>query len=251
MAISSAGLLSGSSAGSIASLYASQGDRGASALRRPVEALARQAEGVKVRLSAFGQVQSAAANVQSAARNLQDAKQVSTVAETKKAAEAFVAAYNNERSALASVTAGRSAGKPAGVLADDGRAQVASSQLQRTVTDNAAAFRDAGIRIQQDGSLAVDAKALEAAYNTNPAAVTQALSNVGRAAEATASRQLSSSGSVGAAVNNLSNRVQQLESRQADFQSRADQSQRAVEAASRRYGFGASGPGAYLGIFGL
>jgi flagellar capping protein FliD len=97
----------------------------------------------------------------------------------------------------------------------------------------------------------VDAKALEAAFNTNPSAVTQALGNVGRAAEATTTRQLSSTGSVGASLSNLNNRVQQLETRQSDVQTRAEQSQRAVESVTRRYGFGAVGAGAYLGIFGL
>lgn len=250
MAVSSVGL-SGLSASGIASLNISQGESVAAALRRPAEALSRETESARVRLSALGRVQSAVFGVQSAARNLQDTKQVDTVTEAKNAAEAFVAAFNNQRSAQAGARVSGSGGQTIGAVAEEGRAQIAASQLQRTVIDNAAAFREAGIQIQQDGSLAVDAKALEAAYNTNPSAVTQALSNVGRAAEATASRQLSISGSVGAAFNNLSNRVQQLETRQADLQNRAGEAQRAVEATSRRYGFAATGAGAYLGIFGL
>ncbi len=247
MAVSASGLV----ASSVSSLSATQGGRVSSALRKPVEALSRQTESTRVRLSAFGQVQSAAAEVQSAARNLQDGKQVSTATDARKAAETFVKAYNNERSTLGQATdSGNSANAP-GALVDDGRARVAASQLQRTVSENAGAFRDAGITVQKDGSLSIDAKAFEAAFNTNPSAVTQALGGVGRAAEATATRQLSSTGSVGASVNSLSNRVQQLESRQADAQTRADESQRNVEAASRRYGFGASGSGSYLGIFGL
>lgn len=243
--------ISGFSASNVAALYAGQGDRVSTALRRPAELLSRETESAKVRLSAFGQVQAATAEVQAAAKNLQDAKQVGTVADARKAAETFVKAFNNERSTLARATEAGGNGKAAGALAEDGRARVVASQTERALSDNTTAFRDAGIRVQQDGSLTVDAKALEAAFNTNPSAVAQALSNVGRAAEATATRQLSNSGSVGAAVNNLSSRVQQLETRQADSQERADQSQRAVEAASRRYGFNASGAGAYLGIFGL
>lgn len=243
--------ISSTSAGNIAALYASQGDRVSSALRRPAEAVSRETEGTRVRLSAFGQIQSAAAGVQAAARNLQDAKQVGTVADAKQAAETFVKAFNNERATLARVTDAGGSGKAAGALADDGRARVATSQLERTLSENAGAFRDAGIRVQKDGSLSVDAGALEAAYSANPAAVTQALGSVGRAAETTATRQLSSTGSVGAAVNNLSNRVQQLETRQADYQSRADASQRMVDAAAQRYGFGASGASAYQGIFKL
>lgn len=248
MAIFSA---SGLSAGNLAALYAKQSDRVSSALRRPVESLSREVESARVRLSAFGQVQSAASKVQTAARNLQDEKQLSSVADAKNAAETFVKAYNNERATLAKVTESGGNGKTAGSLATDGRAQVASSQLERTAAENSSAFREAGIRVQQDGSLSVDAKALEAAFNTNPSAVTQALGNVGRAAEATTTRQLSSTGSVAASLSNLNNRVQQLETRQADVQTRSEQSQRAVESVTRRYGFGAVGAGAYLGIFGL
>jgi hypothetical protein len=247
MAISATGF----SASSVASLYASQGDRVATALRRPAETLSREVEGARVRLSAFGQVQSAVAGVQSAANKLQDIKPTESVADVRKAAETFVTAFNNQRSALQRVPGSENGRNETAAVAQDGRAQVASSQLQRTVGDNSASLRDAGIRIQQDGSLTIDATALEAAYSANPTKLTQTLGSIGRAAEATATRQLSSTGSVGSAVSNLNSRVQQLETRQADVQTRIDESQRAVESASRRYGVGASGPGAYLGIFGL
>ncbi len=242
MAVSATGF----SAGSVTALSGVQSDRISAALRRPAERLAQEAESTRVKLSAFGQAQSATAAVQTASRTLQDARQVSTAADAKKAAEAFVQAYNGERAALSNA-----AGNGAAAVPEGARASIAASQLERVVADNATAFRDAGIRIQQDGSLTVDAKALESAYATNPGAVTQALGAVGRAAEATATRQLGSNGSIGAAVNNLNTRLQQIETRQEDVRTRSDESQRAVEAAARRYGFGAVGAGAYLGIFGL
>ncbi len=243
MAVSATGF----SAGSVTALSGVQSDRVSVALRRPAERLAQEAESTRVRLSAFGQAQSATAAVQTASRNLQDARQVSSAADARKAAEAFAQAFNAERAALASASGN---GSPAAVP-EGARASIGASQLERVVADNATAFRDAGIRVQQDGSLTVDAKALEAAYATNPSAVTQALGAVGRAAEATATRQLSSNGSIGAAVNNLNTRLQQIETRQENVRVRADESQRAVEASARRYGFGAVGAGAYLGIFGL
>jgi flagellar capping protein FliD len=242
MAVSATGF----SAGSVTALSGVQSDRISAALRRPAERLAQEAESTRVKLSAFGQAQSATAAVQTASRTLQDARQVSTAADAKAAAEAFVQAYNGERAALSNA-----AGNGAAAVPEGARASIAASQLERVVADNATAFRDAGIRIQQDGSLTVDAKALESAYATNPSAVTQALGAVGRAAEATATRQLGSNGSIGAAVNNLNTRLQQIETRQEDVRTRSDESQRAVEAAARRYGFGAVGAGAYLGIFGL
>lgn len=234
------------STSSVAALYASQNDRVSAALRQPVERLARETEGTRVRLSAFGQVQSATAAVQSSARNLQDAAKVGSAGDARKAAEAFVQAYNSERAALANAAGGSNA-QPT----DSARARIASSQLERLVADNASAFRDAGIRVQQDGSLTVDAKALESAYATNPSAVVKSLGDVGRAAEATATRQLSNTGSVGAVVNNLNNRLQQLETRDTEVRARIEETQRAVESSARRYGFGAVGAGAYLGIFGL
>ncbi len=242
MAVSATGF----SAGSVTALSGVQSDRISAALRRPAERLAQEAESTRVKLSAFGQAQSATAAVQTASRTLQDARQVSTAADAKAAAEAFVQAYNGERAALSNA-----AGNGAAAVPEGARASIAASQLERVVADNATAFRDAGIRIQQDGSLTVDAKALESAYATNPSAVTQALGAVGRAAEATATRQLGSNGSIGAAVNNLNTRLQQIETRQEDVRTRSDESQRAVEASARRYGFGAVGAGAYLGIFGL
>ncbi|HNJ75838.1 MAG TPA: flagellar filament capping protein FliD [Azospira sp.] len=245
MAVSATGF----SAGSVSALSGAQGDRVSAALRRPAERLAQEAESTRVRLSAFGQAQSATAAVQTASRTLQDARQISSAADARKAAETFAQAFNAERAALASASGNGSAG--AAAVPEGARASIGASQLERVVADNATAFRDAGIRVQQDGSLTVDAKALEAAYATNPSAVTQALGAVGRAAEATATRQLGSNGSIGAAVNNLNTRLQQLETRQENVRVRADESQRAVEASARRYGFGAVGAGAYLGIFGL
>lgn len=241
----------GSSASSISALTASQSDRVASTLRRPAETLTREVESARVRLSAFGQVQSAAANVQAAARNLQDTKQLSSLADVKKAAETFVRSFNDERAALVRVSGNGNAGRPAVAQANDGRAAVASAQLQRTTGEAGSALRDAGIRVERDGSLSVDTKALESAFNANPSAVVKALGDVGRAAEATATRQLAGNGSVGAAVRNLSSQLEQLETRQTALQSSGEASQRAVEVASRRYGFGAVGAGAYLGIFGL
>ncbi len=230
------------SVNSISALYASQSDRVSSALRQPVEALSRDVDSARVRLSAFGQAQSAAAGVQTAARTLQDARQLSSAADVRQAAETFVKSFNDERAALARV---------GGAQSDDGRAAVASAQLQRLTGEVGSALRDAGIRVGRDGSLEIDAKALASAFNANPTAVTQALGEVGRAAEATATRQLAGNGSVGAAVRSLESRVEQLEARRSAVQNGNEVAQRAVEAVSRRYGFGTFGAGAYLGIFGL
>lgn len=245
------------SARGVSALYSSQNERVASALRQPAEAVGREIESTRVQLSAFSRVQSAAAEVQSSARQLQKTGEKTSVTEAKKAAQAFVQAYNDQRSALIQTggTAESGSGKASvgavGATGNDGRAAVASSQLRRLTSEQAPALREAGIRVERDGSLSVDAKALESAFNTNPKAVTQALGQVGRAAEATATRQLAENGSVNSAMKTLENRVGQLESRQALVESSNATAQRAIESTARHYGFGAVGAGAYLGIFGL
>lgn len=223
-------------------------ERSASLLQRPAEALAREAEGTRVRLSEFGRAKSAAAEVQAASRRLQQTPAASAD-EARRNAESFAAAFNAERSALARVA---SAGEDS--AAEAARAQIAGGQLDRVVADNATAFREGGFRIAADGTLAVDAKAVEAAFNANPDALARSLGDVGRAAAATTTRQLSQTGSVGAAVEQLNNRLQRIEDRQGELaaaRGRVEESRLSLEASSRRYGFGAVGAGAYLGIFGL
>lgn len=242
-------------ANGLSAIYGGQNDRVSSALRQSNESSSREIESARVQLSSFGRVQSAAASVQSAARRLQATDEQTSAAAVRQAAETFVQAFNDQRAALtqASGAVGGNA-RPAGIASstgNDARAVVASSQLQRLSAEVSPALREAGIRVERDGSLSVDAKALESAFNANPKAVTQALGEVGRAAEVTVTRQLAQTGSVGGAVRNLETRVEQLETRQATVQNGFDAAQRAVEAASRRYGFGAVGAGAYLGIFGL
>lgn len=246
MAVSS--VLAGSYAAS--SLFGSS-NRVNAALRRPAEQLQQEADGARVKLSAFGQIKSAAAGVQSAARALQDSAKISSADEVKKVAEKFVAAFNNERSVLQGATQAGSRGQSAGALSGDGRAQVAATQLQRVADENAPSLKSVGITVQQDGSLAVDSKVLENAFRQDPQTVLQALGSIGRAAETTATRQISATGTVGAAVQNLTNRVQNLDDRQAQAQTRIDQAQQAIDSASRRYGFGVTGANAYSGIFGL
>lgn len=221
-----------------------------------VNPVAREVDSARVQLSAFSRVQSAAVTLQSASRQLQSAEATTSAVAARRAAEAFTQAYNDERAALVRAGGGNDARaaeatRTAAAAGEDGRAAVASSQLRRLLGEQAPALREAGIRVERDGSLSVDARALEGAFNANPTAVTQTLGEVGRAAEATVARQLADNGSIGSATRALTERVDRLEVRQSEFENGMAAAQRAVEAASRRYGFGAVGAGAYLGIFGL
>lgn len=235
------------------SLQSINTDPVAAALRRPVEQLVTQTESTRVRLSAFGQVQSAVADVQTAAKGLQDSKQLQTVDSARKAAEAFVKAYNAEGSTTAALSRRGDYRTSAGVLADDSRVRSTSSELQRTVRNNQSALQQAGFTRQNDGTLAIDAKAFDAAFAKDANAVRQSLGAVGSQAEAVTTRQLSASGTVGSAVSSLTSKVAGLEHSQASLQALFDQSQRVVQEQSSRFNVGpfATGVAAYKGIFSL
>lgn len=244
-----------SSASSVASTSSllSVSDRVGAALRRPVEALQQQAESTRVRLSAFGQVKSAVADVQTAARGLQDNKQLQTVDGAKKAAEAFVKAYNAENQTTANLTRRGDSRTAGGALADDPRARSASSDLQRAVRNSESELRQLGITRQKDGSLAIDTEKFEAAYAADSGSVKTTLATAGNRVETAATRQLSASGSVTGAVSNLTSKVADLEDRQADVQARLDDSQRVVREQVSRFTAGpfATGVSAYKGIFSI
>lgn len=232
------------------------------AVRTPAEAPRRDVESAQVRVSDAARLQSASFELQTAARKLQDTRQVDSVADAKRSAAAFVDAFNTARAVRTRLADGAGTGANVEAIGGNGGA-----------ADAGAAFRDAGIRIEQDGSLSVDAQALVARFNANPAAVTGALGAIGRAVDAAAPRP-SAAASVPASVpaagsgaypaasltptaggsvisSNLTARAPLPENRQPDPQMRIDDAQRATEAASRHYGFAVSGAGAYLGIFGL
>ena len=242
-----------SSAARTSSLQSVNTDPLAAALRRPVEALSQQAESTRVRLSAFGQVKSAVAGVQTAAKGLQDANQTQTAEGAKKAAEAFVKAYNAENGTSANLTRREGYRNSAGTLADEPRARSASNELQRTVRNSEPDLKQVGITRQKDGTLAIDTKAFDAAYAKDSSAVKAALGTVGSRVEAVATRQLSASGSVGSAISGLSSKVANLEDRQADVQTRLDQSQQIVQEQADRFKAGpfATGVSAYKGIFSI
>lgn len=242
-----------SSAARTSQLRSVDTDPFAAALRRPVEALSQQVESTRVRLSAFGQVKSAVADVQSSAKLVQDSKQLQTADSARKVAETFVKAYNAELGTTASLTRREAFRAPVGVLADDSRARSASNDLQRAVRSSESALKTVGISTQKDGSLAIDTKAFEAAYAKDSSSLRQALGTAGSRIEAVATRQLSASGAVGSAVNDLSNKVANLEDRRTNVQALLDGSQRAVQAQVDLFKPGpfATGVSAYKGIFSI
>lgn len=223
----------------------------ASALRRPAEALARETESAQVRLSAYGQVKSAVAEVQSTAQGLADLRPAQGVDAARKAAKAFVDAYNAEQASVARLTRrgeGQSAG---GALADDGTARRVANETRREVTASPDTLRQLGIAAERDGTLRFDAERFNAAYAANPGNATQSLNQIGRTAQATATRQLGEGGALNGAISTLNTRVDTLQTRQSELQNRFQASQRDVQEQLRRLAADpfAGGVAAYSRVF--
>lgn len=194
----------------------------------------KQLQSTNVQLSAYGQIKGGLSEVQTASKTLSDPKQTATTADIKKAVEGFVSAYNKTNSAVDRAVQGD--GKQAGALAGDSRAKVTDSNLQRTLSSgsNLADLKKIGITQNKDGSLSVDAKALDNALKSNSGQVRSSVAGVAGQLDKTASRELASSGNVGSSFNSLSSRSRSLESKLSTQQDQMSAAQGLVEKNSNR-----------------
>lgn len=197
----------------------------ATASRKPVERLSQQAESTKVELSAFGQLKSATAQVETAAKALQDNKKLGAVADVAKAVQGFAEAANSQ------LKAAKQTALPVGSTRT-------ANELHRAVEGftgkDRQALSDIGIAFASDGSLKMDAKKLEAAFQANPNQMKETLNRVGKAAEDTSDRQLAGNGAVGGAISRLNEKLGNIQQQQTDVQARQEQSRKAVEEQDRR-----------------
>lgn len=203
-----------------------------------------------VRLSAFGQINSGFANMQSASKDLSDPKKTGTPADVGKAVQAFADAYNNATKTVS--TAINGAGKGNGVLANDVHARLAANDLKSVVTSgsNTADLKKIGISMNQDGTMSVDAKALQSAMQADPNAVKNTLAKVGQQAEQVSTKDMAKTGNIGGAVNTLSGRAKNLEAQSAEQQKLAAASQVAVQQQSAKMG-NANSIAAYMQMLSL
>jgi len=180
-----------------------------------------------VQLSAFGQIKSSYVDVQSAGRALATPAKISTVEDATKSVLSFANAYNNATRVVSTATRGD--GKTTAALANDGHANLASSDLKKIVAsgNNTADLKKIGVSVNQDGTLSVDAKALQSAMQANPNSVQDTLARVGAQTVQVTQKELA--GNVGGAVNTLSARVKSLEAKAAGQQKLAAGSQNAVQ----------------------
>jgi flagellar capping protein FliD len=129
-----------------------------------------------------------------------------TPADTKKALQSLVTAYNDTRAAAASTAPG-SAGN-------------AANTLRRTASTDSirAELQSLGITQKSDGSLAIDTKKLDQALAANPTSAKEATARVGGQLQQSAARSLSESGGISKTLNSLNARAQQIEGQQSGLQ---------------------------------
>jgi flagellar capping protein FliD len=204
-------------------------DRATGAFDLASKRIGQQVAATNVQLSAFGQVKSSFVDVQSAGKNLSKLTTTSTTEDVTKAVQSFADAFNSASKAVN--TAVKGDGKAAGALAGDAHANLAGIDLKRVVAggNNAAELKKIGVNVNQDGTLAVDAKALQSALQANPNSVKDTLAKIGAQADKVSQKELAGTGNIGGAVNALSTRAKNLETRAADQQKLATDSQNTVQ----------------------
>jgi len=193
----------------IASLYRSlqspaSAPAGSEVVQKAAEAgmarLEQARQSVQVQLSAYGQVKSGLERLAEAGQSLRSEAPMSA-AETKKALQTMVSAYNETRAAA--------------VMAEPGRASSAANALRRAVSaDEASAdLRALGITRQRDGALAIDEKKLDQALASDTAGTRAAAGRFAGRLESVASRALGESGGIGRTLQSLDQRLQQIDNR--------------------------------------
>lgn len=217
----------------------------AKATKRATARTEEQLESTQVQLSAYGQIKGAVSELQAASKAVSEPRKTATADDARKTVDNFVAAFNKANSTVARTT--RNDRKETGALANDARARIAGNDLRRAVAqdDGLAELKKAGITQNKDGSLSLDAKALDKALKEAPAETVAAVAEVARRVETTATRELASSGNVGASVQALGQRSRRLEAEQTSQQTLVEASQRTVQEKTANIAQAASGIAAY------
>ena len=226
----------------------------AGALDTASKRISTQVSQTNVQLSSYGQIKSGFASLQTTGKALTTLAKDATAGDVSKAAQSLANAFNSTSSAVSTAVNGNS--KSAGALANDQLARLASNDLRRVVTSSAgiADLQNIGISVGQNGTLSVDTKALEKAFQANPDAVKSTLSKLGQQANTSATQELSSSGAVGSAVNSLNNRAKNLAAAQQQQQNLGASAQAAIQQSadqSASFGGMSAGISAYMKMFSL
>jgi hypothetical protein len=190
--------------------------------RQPSDALQAQGDSARVKLSAVSQAAAGVAGVRDTAKSMQDSeKTTNTVDGARKSVEDFVKAYNNQQNTASRLTdRGSSAEERApGALSGDTRIQAASNDVRQSVTSDQSSLSKLGVTVNNDGTLSFDSAAFDKAYAADAAGTQKAMAAVGKSAETVATKQLDTTGGMGAAQATAKAELSMVESRQSMIQS--------------------------------
>lgn len=184
----------------------------APSLTKAHERIAAQAQAGSTSLSALGQFKSSLVDLASAGKDVAALSATSTTQSVQGALEKLVARYN------ASVAKGSSVSAAAGSSTDVGATralrELRSAIMSVTGSATAPSLGKLGIVQRQDGTLAVDAKALEKSMAADAAGVTSALAGIGKAVENSANSALSTGSRLSSSMASLGDRVKTLQQQQ-------------------------------------
>ena len=196
--------------------------------------LSQTIESTQVQLSSYGQVRSSFAATQNTAQALTAtaANSKAGVADVRKAVQGFVDAFNQSaKTASAAV-------KQNGALGGQTQAVLANADLAGSLTAGGGVtdLRQLGVTRSQDGTLTLDAAALEKAYQSNPTQVRSALTELGQQVDNRLGSELAAGGNIGSSVATLTKRAQSLATQQANQEARISSSQQTVQQSSQQFG---------------
>jgi hypothetical protein len=222
----------------IANLYASlqttsvsSGNKTTRSFDQAASRLESELQSTQVKISSYGQVKAGFAGIEAAGQTLAKGDKISA-ADTKKALQSLVDAYNQTRGAAAGT--------------EPGYATNAANSLRRSVGSSGMndELQALGITRGSDGSLALDTKKLDAALAADTGAVQKAAASLGGAMQSVATRALSENSGINRTLNSLNTQAAGLESRQSGIESLIQLQKQTAS----NYG-ASSGISSYLSIF--
>lgn len=176
----------------------------APSLSKAHERIAAQAQAGSTSLSALGQFKSSLVDLATAGKEMAALTATSTTQSVQGALEKLVARYN----------ASAAAGSTTDVGATRALRELRAAIMSVTGSATSPSLARIGIVQRQDGTLAVDAKALEKSMATDPAGVTSALAGIGKAVENSANDALSTGSRLSSSMASLGDRVKALQQQQ-------------------------------------
>lgn len=183
----------------------------APSLSKAHERIAAQAQAGSTSLSALGQFKSSLVDLATAGKEMAALTATSTTQSVQGALEKLVARYN---ASAAKGNASAAAGSATDVGATRALRELRAAIMSVTGSATSPSLARIGIVQRQDGTLAVDAKALEKSMATEPAGVTSALAGIGKAVENSANDALSTGSRLSSSMASLGDRVKALQQQQ-------------------------------------